>query len=105
MPKDYIVSNQIRCKSCGDTPYSGYRHDFRSCKCGLVSVDGGQDYLRRVGDTSNMEEMSITMPMGDVEAVVAEVIKMRKSGRNDLGIALGAIRALRDVGWLKEETG
>jgi hypothetical protein len=24
-----------------------HRHDFVTCKCGRVSVDGGKDYLKR----------------------------------------------------------
>lgn len=37
---------RIRCKRCGDVIQSLSRHDFRSCKCGSVFVDGGSDYLR-----------------------------------------------------------
>jgi hypothetical protein len=36
----------IMCKHCGDTLYSNFRHDYKVCKCGKVSVDGGSDYLR-----------------------------------------------------------
>ena len=39
--------NRIRCKSCGDVIESDYRHDFKSCKCGKVFVDGGSAYQRR----------------------------------------------------------
>lgn len=42
-----ILHNRIRCNKCGDVIESEYRHDFKSCRCGLVSVDGGHDYLRR----------------------------------------------------------
>ena len=42
-----IKENKIRCKTCGDIITSDYRHDFKTCKCGLVSVDGGTSYLRR----------------------------------------------------------
>lgn len=42
-----IIHNRIRCNHCGDVIESEYRHDFKSCRCGLVSVDGGHDYLRR----------------------------------------------------------
>ena len=51
-----ILSNQVRCKKCGDTPWSGHRHDFRRCKCGAIAVDGGMDYLRRVGEMHDMFE-------------------------------------------------
>ena len=42
-----IIHNRIRCNHCGDVIESEYRHDFKSCRCGLVSVDGGHSYLRR----------------------------------------------------------
>ena len=40
--------NAIRCKHCGDVIESLYRHDYKFCKCGKVSVDGGKDYLYAV---------------------------------------------------------
>ncbi len=46
-PKWRILHNKIRCNHCGDVIESEYRHDFKSCRCGLVSIDGGHDYLRR----------------------------------------------------------
>jgi hypothetical protein len=33
-----------------------------SCKCGHISVDGGKDYLRRVGKLDRYEDTSITEP-------------------------------------------
>lgn len=53
-----IKHNKIRCRVCGDTIQSVHRHDFRYCKCGLVAVDGGRDYLKRVGEYGNWEELS-----------------------------------------------
>lgn len=54
-----IVINRIRCKHCGDIIESHTTHDFRTCSCESVSVDGGHDYLRRVFKTSNdFEELS-----------------------------------------------
>lgn len=44
-----IVRNRIKCKKCGEIIESTSRHDFKFCKCGAVAVDGGKDYLRRVG--------------------------------------------------------
>lgn len=54
-----IVTNKIRCKKCGDIIESTYRHDFKDCKCGAVSVDGGKDYLRRCGNREDWEDMSV----------------------------------------------
>jgi hypothetical protein len=53
-----IRINMARCRKCGDLIESKHRHDFVRCKCGAIAVDGGRDYLRRVGDYANFEELS-----------------------------------------------
>jgi ribosomal protein S27AE len=40
------VVTGIQCPRCSDVIVSEHRHDWRTCKCGLVFVDGGRDYLR-----------------------------------------------------------
>ena len=40
--------NRARCKACGDVIESKSRHDFVTCKCGSISLDGGRDYCRRL---------------------------------------------------------
>lgn len=42
-----IIKNVIRCNIFGDEIESTFRHDFVTCKCGVCSVDGGNNYLRR----------------------------------------------------------
>lgn len=54
-----IVRNSARCLACLDEVESTHRHDFKSCKCGNVFVDGGKDYLRRGCRTSAYEDTSI----------------------------------------------
>lgn len=49
------MGRKILCKLCGTIIQSKYRHDFVSCTCGKVSVDGGDAYLRLIGKTSNMQ--------------------------------------------------
>ena len=53
-----LIRNAARCKRCGDIVESRHRHDFRPCKCGAVTVDGGLDYLRRCGDIADIEDLS-----------------------------------------------
>ena len=43
--------NLVHCKTCGDAIYSCMRHDFSTCTCGNVSVDGGIDYFKMSWDT------------------------------------------------------
>ena len=42
-----IWINAARCHECGEEVRSRNLHDFRSCKCGNVAVDGGSFYARR----------------------------------------------------------
>ncbi len=49
--------NRILCRLCGEVIESFYTHDYRMCSCGSVGVDGGYAYVRRIGDTENIEEM------------------------------------------------
>ena len=38
--------NKGKCKLCGDIIESRFRHDFVTCKCGSLSLDGGLAYRR-----------------------------------------------------------
>lgn len=44
----------IKCPLCDWTIYSRARHDFRSCKCGAVSVDGGFDCMKCAWDQNRV---------------------------------------------------
>ena len=93
-PEMYIVSNQIICKNCGDSIYSMHRHHYVTCSCGSCSVDGGQDYLKRVG--SGWEDVSITIEKDALEKLATDVKNSIDSGRNPVGVTLAALRSIRD---------
>jgi hypothetical protein len=88
-----ILSNQVRCLKCGDTPWSGHRHDLRFCKCGAVAVDGGMEYLRRVGEPSDMEEMSLSVSQEHLDLLRDAITDPE---RNELGKVCNLARVLRD---------
>ena len=50
-----IRSNRIKCKKCGDIIESYDVHDFKWCSCKSVAVDGGREYLRRLGYPEDYE--------------------------------------------------
>jgi hypothetical protein len=56
--KTKIIKNAAKCKKCKDVIESTFRHDFVSCKCGAIFVDGGKDYLRRGGDLDDIIDLS-----------------------------------------------
>jgi hypothetical protein len=91
-----IIQNAVTCLSCGDYIFSMHRHDFVTCTCGSISVDGGQEYLRRVGAIDACVDMSWSLP-DDVYRECAEVVeKAKDSNRNKFGIANAVMRKLRE---------
>lgn len=36
----------VTCNNCKQVIYSRAHHDYRHCKCGHTSVDGGFEYIR-----------------------------------------------------------
>lgn len=40
------MRNRAKCKKCGDVLESFHRHDYVTCSCGQISIDGGQDCFR-----------------------------------------------------------
>ena len=59
-PEYVIEINAAKCHECGSFLESRNRHDYRTCECGNLSVDGGHDYIRRgFKDKDKIEELSI----------------------------------------------
>ena len=56
--KEEIISNKIKCKKCGDIIESKNTNDYKRCSCGAVAIDGGKDYLKRIGSEKDYEELS-----------------------------------------------
>lgn len=93
-----ILSNQIKCNKCGDVIYSAHVHDFKTCSCGAVSVDGGMDYLRRCGDWKDMEDMSILITDKLYKDLEHALEWCENTGRNYRGVICTIARVLRDHG-------
>jgi len=98
-----LVQNEAECKKCGDRVFSASRHNYRSCKCGAIAVDGGLDYCRRVGNLEDMIDRSICIEEDALRAITEAVEWGKETGRNNKGIALAVLRALRDHNMIKED--
>ena len=93
-----IIQNAATCLACGDFIVSKHRHDFVTCTCGAVSVDGGQSYIRRVGDFANATDHSWELPDALYEACADAAEEAKETGRNKFGIANAVMRKLREAG-------
>ena len=60
-----IWSNSIKCLKCGDVIRSKNRHNYVSCSCGAVAVDGGSWYTKINGYAEDWKNISV--PYNDVE--------------------------------------
>ena len=99
-----IIQNSVKCLLCEEVIWSANQHDFVTCKCGNISVDGGLAYLRRMGrGVSDRTYMDLSMTMKDehVFDMREKVRKAIKFNKNNFGIALTVIRSLVDNGYIK----
>jgi hypothetical protein len=75
-----ILRNAVVCLVCGEEIESTHRHDFRSCVCGAICVDGGKSYLRRVGRLDQYVDVS------EVEEVTLRDVAARVYARKDVNL-------------------
>lgn len=95
-----IVQNAASCNGCGDFIVSKHRHDFVTCTCGAISVDGGQAYLRRIGslEKGSYNDHSWSLPDKLYNDCAEAVEEAMETGRNKFGIANAVMRKLREAG-------
>ena len=48
-----LIVNKRVCSSCNDEIWSKHRHDYVTCSCGACFLDGGSDYSRWEGASTN----------------------------------------------------
>lgn len=53
--KNKILTNKIK---CDDILESKTPNDFKRCPCGKVAIDGGHEYLKRIGNEEVYIELS-----------------------------------------------
>ena len=95
-----ILQNEVKCHSCGDNVWSAHRHDFKSCSCGKVAVDGGLDYLKRVfAEDASYTDLSISVDAEVLQALKDQLQWCEDTGRNQLGVICAILRTLRDSGY------
>ena len=94
-----IIQNAVSCLGCGDFIVSKHRHDFVTCACGAISVDGGQSYLRRAGSLTpgSYVDESWELPDELYQSCADAVEEAIDTNRNKFGIANAVLRRLRSV--------
>lgn len=78
-----IRVNRGRCRKCGVVIESETVHGFRMCPCGAVGVDGGKEYLRRIGEPGDFEELSEYTLRSSAEQQAAAEIDSQPTGMVD----------------------
>lgn len=53
-----LIVNRAQCLKCGDVLISKHRHDFVSCRCLGLFVDGGTEYLQSLIDYKELHEQT-----------------------------------------------
>jgi hypothetical protein len=71
------------------------------CECGAIGVDGGQEYLRRIGNHTDMEDTSIVMYKDDYDKLIGVADWCKETHRTSAGYVCAIVRTLRDIGMFK----
>ena len=93
-----ILQNEVECLKCGDRIYSASRHDYKTCGCGNISVDGGMSYLRRVGGVE-YRDISVAIDNKLYDKIAEALVWAKNNNRNELGTVCALFRAIRDSGY------
>lgn len=51
-----VLENAATCLECGEYIRSNNLHDYKSCGCGAIAVDGGSWYCKRVGSLESIQD-------------------------------------------------
>lgn len=54
-----IICNSAQCLKCDQVLVSAHEHDCKTCKCGALSIDGGLEHLRRLGNPQHVRDLSL----------------------------------------------
>lgn len=75
-----IKVNKAKCLKCNDVIESKTRHEFNTCSCGNLSVDGGHSYIKRcvkemdmVKDLSEYDKKYIVVDLNSVRLEVPDI--------------------------------
>ena len=69
-----------RCKVCEDILFSRAKHDYRTCSCGKISVNGGIEYLRVTSTNQFPDKVDL-----DVDVTEEELFADWNSRRDEFG--------------------
>jgi hypothetical protein len=71
-----------KCLLCGDTVFSRARHDYRTCSCGQLAVDGGFDYTK----LGYVSENDVERTQVEVSASEAELYEDWNTRKDNFGV-------------------
>jgi len=64
---DKLIINKAQCKICGSIIMSENVNNMVRCNCGRIAVDGGHEYIKRVGDVENIIELSTQINLEELK--------------------------------------
>jgi len=74
LPNEKGDAEVARCKKCASYILSENRHDFVTCFCGAVSIDGGRDYTRITGNDEDYELLSVVFGYDTEEQLKQKIL-------------------------------
>jgi len=76
----------VICPQCKAIIFSRARHDFRSCPCGTISIDGGFDYTKLTSNLNSSVPKIFTL---SIEQTPMELYDDWNTGADKYGVLPG----------------
>lgn len=99
------MRNRAKCKLCNSIIESFHRHDYVTCTCGEISVDGGRDYFRasakewtnfiRIDDFD--KEIPVKVAEDTPEKVADEIKQKPQTKKEVLDLLESTIKSLNEL--------
>ena len=92
-----IIQNEAKCTKCGDIIWSGHTHDYKTCKCGAISVDGGMSYIKRgYKEVGDIEERSLATNKSDMLECIEAVQTLLADKEDEHEVALAVAKRYKE---------
>lgn len=73
-----LEKSAILCPKCGTVVFSRATHDYNSCTCGDIAIDGGFDYCKIAFKTQNYIFLTLILPKSMTKKVLYDDWNSRK---------------------------
>ena len=71
------MASKATCPHCDKTIFSLFRHDYATCQCGAINIDGGDAYIKFGWDPDRIDPTKINTEKATGDEIEEEIQRRR----------------------------